>query len=112
MLKNFVKALNWILTIVWSAILGLLSFGFFLGSREDKQKLVEEPFLSFLGRFAVAGLIGVLGIGVFVLLNFFLNRTVLDENHKTNIKALFANSILVVLAACFIGSLLFILTWQ
>ena len=98
------------LTIVWAAVIGLLSFGFFLGSREDKQKLVEEPFLSFLGRFAVAGLVGILGIGVIVLLNFLLNSTELDKNPKTNLKALFVNSVLIVLAACFVGTLLFLLT--
>lgn len=98
------------LTIVWAAVIGLLSFGFFLGSREDKQKLVEEPFLSFLGRFAVAGLVGILGIGVIVLLNFLLNSTELDKNPKTNLKALFVNSVLNVLAACFVGTLLFLLT--
>ena len=84
--------------------------GFFLGAREDKLKLVDEPLLSFLGRFAIVGLAGILGIGVLVLLNFFLNRTILNGNHKINLKELFIKSSLVVLAACFVGTFVFILT--
>jgi len=108
--RNFVNALNWISTIVWAAVLGFLSLGFFLGSREDKLKLVEEPLISFLGRFAIAGLVGILGIGVLVLLNFFLNRTILNGNQMINLKELFVRNSLVVLAACFVGTLVFILT--
>jgi hypothetical protein len=110
MLKSFVNTLNWVFAIVWAATLGFLCLGFFLGAREDKLKLVEEPFLPFLGRFAIAGLAGVLGIGVLVLINFFLNRTILDGNHQINLKELFIKGSLVVLASCFVGTLVFILT--
>ena len=109
MVQNLINCFNWIFIIIWAGVLGFLSLGFFLGTIEGKQKLMEEPISTFLGRFAISGLAGIVGIGILVLINYFLNKTVLSTTKRISLKGLALKGMIVVLVACSIGALPFVL---
>ncbi|GGK82803.1 hypothetical protein ACD591_11445 [Rufibacter glacialis] len=107
MALKLLTAINWFLILLMSGTLGFLSFALFLGTKEGKQKLLLEPITSFLERFLAFGLLGIIGAGVLVLVNLLINRAFLDS--EISLKDLAIRSTTIVLGACFIGTLAFLI---
>lgn len=101
------KIVNIIATILISGISGFLSLAFYLGSIENKEELVKQLPLSYFYRFSAFCLLGIIGISILVLFNFLINKTIKNENRKTDLKALAKCGILTTVVFCLIGTYIF-----
>ena len=101
------RIVNIIATILISGISGFLSLAFYLGSIENKEELIKQLPLSYFYRFGSFSLLGIIGISILVLLNFLINKTIKNENRKTNLKALAKFGILTTVVFCLIGTYIF-----
>ncbi|PSR52750.1 hypothetical protein AHMF7605_04050 [Adhaeribacter arboris] len=108
MLKNFITLLNCLILSTWSLAMGFLSL-LSIGTIEDHERLVREPFRAFLLRFSVVGLVGLFGILILIFFNFLLNRSLLKNSQPVNLKKYFITSFVITLSICLAGTLLFIL---
>lgn len=101
------KILNIIATIIISGISGFLSMAFYLGSIENKEELLKQLPLSYFYRFSAFSFLGILGMSLLVFLNFLINKTIKNENKKTNLKELTKFGILITVIFCLIGTCVF-----
>jgi len=90
-----------------SGILGLLSMLLFLGSQEQHHALVNELPSSFLIRFSLFSVVGIVAIASLVIINWIISGVVRDYSIKLD--RLFLKGSLSVIGACLIGCLLFFL---
>jgi hypothetical protein len=106
-MKNEVISLNYFLSVTGSLILGIAANLFYLGSKEEWLMLKEQLPQSFFQRLISFLFIGLLGVIVLHIFNFWLNRTVLKDYSKLNIVKLTVVNSLIVLTSCVSGTIMF-----
>jgi len=104
---NFLKVLNYVVILIIAAVVGCLSFAFYIGSQEQHEQLIGELPLSFVFRFLFFSTVGMLGIAFLVSINFVMNRIVLKSARKISLQCLVRNGIVWILLACLVGNIVF-----
>lgn len=102
------KLINSFFSLITIVIVGFFSV-FWIGSYEQKLKLVDELPISFIYRFLGLSAIGAIAIVMLLLFNYLVDKLILKDVNVSELRKLaIRNFVPVVLVALF-GTILFFL---
>jgi hypothetical protein len=90
-------------------IVGIVAFFslFWIGSYEQKMKLVSELPFSFIFRFLGLSAIGLIGIVFLILFNYLNDKLILKNVDVFSLKKLAVRGAIVIILVALIGTILF-----
>ncbi|PXY44817.1 hypothetical protein [Flavobacterium hydrophilum] len=102
------KLINSFFSLSTIVIVGFISV-FWIGSYEQKMKLVDELPLSFIYRFLELSAIGAIGIGMLLLFNYLIDKLILKDVNVSKLIKLGIRSFVPVVLIALLGTILFFL---
>jgi hypothetical protein len=105
--KDHIGFLNVIVSSIGAIFLWFICYALFLGTEEDFIQLKENLPISFLTRFGMASIIGLIGVGCLSLINILLNYTVLRNKSRLNLVRIALIDSAIVLFGSLLGTAMF-----
>lgn len=105
--KDHIGFLNVLVSSIGAIFLWFMCYALFLGTEEDFIQLKENLPISFLTRFGMGSITGLIGVGCLTIINIILNYTVLRNKSRLNLVRIALLDSAIVLFGSLLGTAMF-----